>query len=232
MRRLLLVATLLLAGCGNGGSDRELTVFAASSLSAALTAEAEVFAEQHPDVRVRFSFAGSQSLVAQLAQGAPADVLATADAASMEASGVKGARVFAQNGLAVVTAPGNPLHLTSLADLTRVRVVLAGPTVPVGRAAAKALAAAGVRVQPVSQEQDVKGVVTKVRLGEADAGIAYGTDLQAAKGAVGGFRLPGVSNSLPVAAVTPGDDAKAFVALLLSDRGQQVLRSYGFLPPP
>jgi molybdate transport system substrate-binding protein len=185
-------------------------------------------------VLVRFSFAGSQTLVAQLAQGAPADVLATADLASMKAAGLAGSRVFAQNSLSVITAPGNPQHLSSLADLARpgLRVVLAGPTVPVGKASAKALAAAGVRVEPVSLEQDVKGVVSKVRLGEADAGIAYVTDVRAAKGAVAGTPLPGVSNQLPVAVVRKGRDAQAFADFLLSAQGQQVLASYGFLPPP
>jgi molybdate transport system substrate-binding protein len=160
-RRVGLLVLALVAGCGgsSGGheADRTLTVFAASSLTAAMTKEAALFGREHPHVQVRFSFAGSQSLVAQLAQGAPADVLATADTASMKATGLSGSRVFAQNSLAVITAPGNPEHVRSLADLARpgLRVVLAGPTVPVGRAAAKALAAAGVRVQPVSLELDV-----------------------------------------------------------------------------
>src|SRR4051812_15941216 len=185
-----------LAACGSSGGagtapTRTLTVFAASSLTSSLTAAGKTFETAHPGVHVRFSFAGSQALVAQLKQGAPADVLATADAASMAASGLSGSRVFARNRLAVITAPGNPKHISTLADLRRagVRVVLAGPTVPVGKAAGKALAAAHVVVKPVSLEQDVKGVVTKVRLGEADAGIAYATDVQAAHGDVAGTEL-------------------------------------------
>ena len=236
----LLAAAALLAGCGSSSSPattaastRTLTVFAASSLTGAFTAAGKAFEATHPGLHVRFSFAGSQALVAQLEQGAPADVLATADTASMTDSGLTGARVFARNRLSIITAPGNPKHLRALTDLTRsgLRVVLAGPTVPVGKAANKALAAAHVALKPVSLEQDVKGVVTKVRLGEADAGIAYVTDVKAAKGAVDGTDLPSVSNSYAVAVVTPGDDATAFADYLLSPEGQSVLASYGFLPP-
>ncbi len=214
-------------------SPRTLTVFAASSLTTAFTAEGKAFEATHPGATVRFSFAGSQALVAQLAQGAPADVLATADTSSMAAAGLSGARVFARNRLAIVTAPGNPKHLTGLTDLTRpgLRVVLAGPTVPVGKAARKALAAVHAAVRPVSLEADVKGVVTKVRLGEADAGIAYGTDVRAAKGSIAGIDLPAISNSYPIAAVHPDDLATAFGDFLLSAQGQALLASFGFLPP-
>jgi molybdate transport system substrate-binding protein len=240
MRRVaaLIVVVVLLASCSastaeGGTATRTLTVFAASSLTSAFTEAGTAFESAHHDVRVRFSFAGSQTLVAQLKQGAPADVLATADTASMTASGLTGARIFARNRLAIVTAPNNPKHVTRLADLARkdLRVVLAGPTVPVGKAAGKALAAARVTVRPVSLEQDVKGVVTKVRLGEADAGIAYVTDVKAADGAVAGTDLPGISNDYPVAVVKPGGDASAFADFLLSATGRSLLSSYGFLLP-
>jgi molybdate transport system substrate-binding protein len=230
----------LLTGCGGSSSptadaepSRTLTVFAASSLTTAFTAVGKSFEAAHSGVHIRFSFAGSQALVAQLKQGAPADVLATADTGSMTDSGLSGARVFARNRLAIITAPDNPKHVTTLADLARkdLRVVLAGPTVPVGKAAGKALTAARVVVRPVSLEQDVKGVVTKVRLGEADAGIAYVTDVKAAKGTVAGTDLPEISNSYPVAVVKAGADASAFADFLLSAAGQAVLASYGFLPP-
>lgn len=234
-----LALTGLLTACGSAGSgsatavQHPLTVFAASSLTSAFTAEGAAYEKAHPGSRVTFSFAGSQTLVAQLKQGAPADVLATADTATMTASGLSGSRVFARNRLVILTAPGNPKRITTLADLARpgVRVVLAGPTVPVGKAAGAALQAAGVTVHPVSLEADVKGVVTKVRLGEADAGIAYVTDLSAAKGAVAGTDLPGVSNRYPIAVAKPGAEATAFVAFVLSADGEAILRSYGFLPP-
>ncbi|MDX6199403.1 MAG: molybdate transport system substrate-binding protein [Actinomycetota bacterium] len=233
------VVTTALSGCASTGgtpagtAPRTLTVFAASSLTSAFTAAGKAFESSHPGVHVRFSFAGSQSLVAQLKQGAPADVLATADEATMRAAGLTGARVFARNRLAIITAPGNPKHVTALTDLAsnHLRVVLAGPTVPVGKAANRALAAAHVAVKPVSLEQDVKGVVTKVRLGEADAGIAYVTDVKAANGAVAGIDLSGISNSYPVAVVRAGDGGSEFADYLLSADGQSLLASYGFLPP-
>ena len=237
MRRSLLVALVLaVPACASStpqAGARTLTVFAASSLTSSLSAVGKAFESSHPGLHIRFSFAGSQTLVAQLKQGAPADVLATADTSSMAAAGLTGARVFARNRLSIVTAPGNPKKVTTLSDLARsgLRVVLAGPTVPVGKAARKALADAHVRVSPVSLEQDVKGVVTKVRLGEADAGIAYATDLRAAAGAVDGTELPEITSSYPVAVVKPGKDATAFADFLLSDSGQALLASFGFLPP-
>jgi molybdate transport system substrate-binding protein len=241
--RLPVLALALVAACGSSGgattgsathpASRTLVVFAASSLTKAFAAEGKAFEAAHPGVHVTFSFAGSQALVAQVKQGAPADVLATADESTMAASGVTGARVFARNSLSIITAPGNPHHVASLRDLARpgLRVVLGGPTVPVGKAARKALAAAHVTLHPVSLEQDVKGVVTKVSLGEADAGITYVTDVKAAADAVAGTPLPGISNSYPVAVVKAGSDATSFADFLLSAHGQSVLASFGFLPP-
>jgi molybdate transport system substrate-binding protein len=133
--------------------------------------------------------------------------------------------VFAHNQLAIVTAPGNPLHLASLHDLARhgLKVVLAGPGVPVGKAAARALARAGVTVTPVSLEDAVTGVVGKVRLGEADAGIAYVTDLG---DGVDGVPLAGTSTDLAIAPLT--DAGRAFVRFVLSADGQAVLREHRF----
>ena len=227
MRRLLLV--LLLTGCSvHATSSTKVTVFAAASLTKAFTEEATTYEKTHPGTDVVLSFAGSQSLVAQVQQGAPADVLATADQATMAA--VAGAlqqpaAVFAHNQLAIVTAAGNPLHLATLQDLARkeLKVVLAGPTVPVGKAAARALAAAGVHLTPVSLEDAVTGVVGKVRLGEADAGIAYVTDLG---DGVDGVPVPGTTTSLAIGPLT--DDGTAFVAFVLSPDGQAVLRKHGF----
>ena len=127
----------------------------------------------------------------------------------------------------------NPKHVSTLTDLARndLRVVLAGPTVPVGKAANKAVARRTSAVKPVSLEQDVKGVVTKVRLGEADAGIVYVTDVKAAHGDIAGTGLPGISNSYPVAVVKDSADATAFADFLLSPDAQSLLASFGFLPP-
>jgi molybdate transport system substrate-binding protein len=205
-----------------------VTVFAAASLTKAFTAEASAYEKSRPGTHVRLSFAGSQSLVAQLQQGAPADVLATADLATIEKVGGELAQppqVFAHNQLAIVTAAGNPRHLASLADLARpgVTVVLAATSVPVGKAAAKALSSAGVTVHPVSLEDAVTGVVGKVRLGEADAGIAYVTDLG---DDVDGVPLAGTSTNLAIAPVT--EDGEGFVAFVRSAEGQAVLKTYGF----
>ncbi len=256
LRTVLASAPLLaLAACGgssDGGSARSatssgqatstrpLTVFAAASLTGVFRDLGARYEREHPGRAVTFSFAGSQSLVAQVQQGAPADLVATADAASAEALAAALAaapRVLARNQLAVVTEPGNPERVRGLADLARpgLRVVLAGPTVPAGRAARAALDGAGVRVQPVSEEPDVRAVVQWVRLGEADAGIAYATDVAAARGDVDGVPLPGASNAYPAgvlrAAAHPRE-AGEFLDLALSPEGQRVFAAHGFLPPP
>ena len=231
--RVLLAASLLLAvGCSSGGGDdRTLTVFAAASLSGAFPAIAEDFEQEHSGVTVRLSFAGSQSLVAQVQQGAPADVLATADEASMEqVEGAAGARVFARNRLAIVVPKGRPVPI--LADLGQpsLKLVLGGPTVPVGRAAPAALAEAHVPVHPVSEEPDVRSVLAKVVAGEADAAIVYATDLTAAADRVDGEPLPGAVTSLPIVALSSSADAKAFLRFVLGADGQAELARRGFAP--
>ena len=234
MNRLLcFVLAVLLTACGGGsGAPRKhtVTVFAASSLTRAFAAEAHAFEAAHPSYRVALSFAGSQALVAQVQQGAPATVLATADSTSMavvRAQLSSPAQPFAHNQLALITSPGNPLGLRTLKDLARkgLRVVVAGPTVPLGRATTKALAAAGVTLHPVSQEDSASGVVTKVRLGEAQAGIAYVTDL---RGAVAGTPLPGTRSTLEIAPLTADAGGAAFIAFVLSPPGRQILTSFGF----
>lgn len=237
MRRLLLVLLLVVTGCADSPSapsPRTLTVFAAASLNKAFTELGRDFGSANPGVRVQFSFAGSQALVAQVREGAPASVLATADVATMDSvkEELDGEPVvFAMNQLAIVTATGNPLSIRGLPDLARpgVLVVLAGPTVPVGKAAARALASARVIITPVSLEDAVTGVVTKVRLGEADAGIAYVTDLVGND--VGGIPIPDTATSLAIAAIkdTPAsDDAARFIAFVRSAAGREVLTSFGF----
>lgn len=242
MRRLAtgLALAALLSACGGSGASslpgpRTVTVFAAASLTKAFGAEAKAFTSSHPGVQVALSFAGSQSLVAQIEQGAPASVLATADLVTAQSvrDRLQGDPVvFAHNQLALVTPVGNPAHVRTLADLARpgVTVVLAAPTVPVGKASAAALRRAGVTVSPVSLEDAVTGVVTKVRLGEADAGIAYVTDLVRAEG-IEGTPLPGTTTDLAIAVVS-GDahptDAEAFLAFVRSPQGQAILRAHGF----
>jgi molybdate transport system substrate-binding protein len=249
---LLALALLALtaAACGaaadpaasSGGEPREISVFAASSLTDAFTQLGGDFTAAHPGVTVTFNFAGSNDLAAQLQQGAPADVLATADTGSMDDAGsLSGApQAFAGNKLIVAVAPGNPERITGLADLARddLKVVLAAPEVPAGKYAQEVLARAGVRVKPVSLEVSVKGVVTKVSLGEADAGIVYVTDVDEAQGKLEGVAIPDAVNVIatyPVAVIAASEqpeDARAFVDLVLSAEGQTVLADHGFLPAP
>ena len=209
-----------------------ITVFAASSLTNAFAAEAAAFT-QETGQQTTFSFAGSQELVAQVKQGAPADVVATADLPTMrKLPAGSSARVFARNRLVIVTAHGNPRHITGLADLGRAGlvVVLAAPTVPAGRYAATALAAAGVTVHPKSLEDNVRSVLTKVQLGEADAGIVYATDAKSAAKSVTTVAIPNAPvASYPVLALRPV--GQAFADFLLSTEGQAILARFGFLPP-
>jgi molybdate transport system substrate-binding protein len=237
-----IVASLLggAGACGSGGQEDAVTlhVLAASSLSEAFTRIGAAFQKDHPGVKVVFDFAGSQDLVAQIGQGAPADVLATADTATMDgvAGKVTPPRVFATNRLAIAVAPGNPLGVTGLASLAdpALKVVLAAPEVPAGKYAQQVLARAGAAVKPVSLEESVKGVVTKIALGEADAGIVYVTDVHAAGGKIAGLDIPAADNvtaTYPIAALrdsASAADAQAFVDYVLSTAGQQTLRDAGF----
>jgi molybdate transport system substrate-binding protein len=209
-----------------------VTVFAASSLTNAFAAEAAAFA-QRSGQRTTFSFAGSQALVAQVRQGAPADVVATADLTTMaKLAGGRAARVFARNRLVIITARGNPKHVTGLVDLARADlvVVLAARTVPAGRYAAQALATAGVTVHAKSLEDNVRGVLTKVQLGEADAGIVYASDAKSAARDLTAVPIPGAPvASYPVLVLHPV--GQAFADFLLSAEGQAILARYDFLSP-
>ena len=245
---LLVAAALLLAACGRAGTGGspaaapdQLTVFAAASLTGAFTELGRRYTAAQ-GTRVRFNFAGSQALATQLRQGTPADVFASADLANMaKVRDLVGTpRSFASNLLQIVVEKGNPRHVTGLKDLADpgLKVVLAAPDVPAGRYAAQALAKAEVAARPVSQEDNVKAVVAKVALGEADAGIVYVTDVAAGGDKVQGVDIPrdqNVTATYPIATVTAGgnrDKAQAFVDLVLSGQGRQVLRRYGFRPPP
>lgn len=240
MRRLLavlLLATLLpTTACSSGGAasprTHHVTVLAASSLTEAFGTLAADYDRVHPGTRVDLSFAGSPTLVAQVQEGVPADVLATADQASMGkvvAHLTGPARVFARNRLAIVFGPGQ--HFASLRDLSRpgTTLVIGAPSVPVGKATRRALAAAGVTVHPASLEPDVKAVLTKVVTGEADAGVVYATDLAAAGNRVQGVVLPEVVTTLPIGALTTA--GQGFADYVLSAAGRRVLTRYGFVLP-
>ncbi len=219
-----------------------ITVFAASSLTAAYTAIGKDFQAAHPASMVKFSFGGSSTLVAEIQQGAIGDIFASADQSNMQkavdAGLVAGSpTIFAHNRLEIVVAAGNPKHIAGLSDLTRpgLLVDLCAPVVPCGRYAAQALQKAGVTLK-TSQEIDVKAVVTKVALGEADAGVVYVTDVKAADAAVQGVEIPlglNVVADYPVAILKDSQNAslaKAFVSYLLG-AGQQTLARYAFTGP-
>jgi molybdate transport system substrate-binding protein len=248
---LLTMLVLAATGCGSAseaapdsaaGESREMNVFAAASLTEVFTRIGDEFTAAHPDVTIAFNFAGSNDLVTQLQQGAPADVLATADTTTMYKAGdlVDEPCPFAANKLVVAVAPGNPKGITGLADLSRkdLKVVLAAPEVPAGKYATEILSRTGVQVEPVSLEVTVKGVVTKIALGEADAGIVYITDVTAANGEIEDVVIPDDQNVVavyplgPVAASGLPADAAAFIDFVLGTEGQDLLAEAGFLTAP
>ena len=253
MRAAVLVASLslLVAGCGSEPDDRAgptadvtLTVFAAASLKAPFTKIGKEFEAQNDGVTVRFSFAGSSDLVAQIQQGAPADVLATADTKSMDialtGNLLEGAsRDFATNTLQIATPPDNPAGIDSLDDLERpgVKVVVCAEQVPCGSAAAKVEEVSGVDIEPVSEEQSVTDVLGKVVSGEADAGLVYVTDVQAAGDTVNGIEFAEsaqVVNTYPIAAANGKADnglAEMFISFVTGPEGQAVLAEAGFGKP-
>jgi molybdate transport system substrate-binding protein len=240
---------LVVPACGGSGSDRsEITVLAAASLTAAFTKIGADFERANPDVTVRFSFGPSDGLATQILEGAPADVFAPAsptymDQVQTDGPGVSGRADFARNTLAVVVPSGNPAHIESLDDLARpgVKLVLAAVGVPAGDYAREILGSAGIQKEAlanvVSNEEDVKGVVQKVLLGEADAGIVYGTDVTPDISAnVREIAIPDGVNVIatyPIAVINGSSHTPAATAFIqyVVGPGQTTLRSFGFLPP-
>jgi molybdate transport system substrate-binding protein len=221
-----------------------VTVFAAASLSEVFRTIGEDFEAAHPRTTVELAFGGSATLARQIVEGAPADVFAAADDASMQtvagAGEVAGSpHPFARNRLAIVVARGNPQHVAALADLVRpgLAIALAAPAVPAGRYARDAFAKAGVPVPAGSQEVDVKAVVARVAAGEADAGLAYVTDVAAGGASVEGVGIPDAQNVVaryPIATMKAAPNAagaREFVAYVLSPPAQRVLAGAGFLVP-
>lgn len=239
------IAVVLLSGCGGQQTARpQLTIYAAASLTASFTELADAFAEANPQVQVLPIVSdGSSTLAAQLIEGAPADVFASADLQTMdrvERAGLLAAEpaVFATNTLQLAVAPGNPLGITGLSDLAApgLNLVLCAREVPCGAAAQSILAAAGVRIVAASEEQNVTAVATKVRLGEADAGFVYATDIRSSAGGLDGVQLKGAgqaTNQYAIAVVRSGDRTAAddFVVWVLSSAGQAVLAEHGFGQP-
>jgi molybdate transport system substrate-binding protein len=224
--------------------EGDITVFAAASLTSAFEEIGEAFEAANPEADVTFNFASSSDLVTQINEGAPADVFASADANNMtkltDAGGAAGAPiVFATNVAEIIVAPGNPTSIAEVADLSDpdLIVVQCAPEVPCGAYAEQIYANAGITVTPKSLEENVKAVVAKVTLGEADAGIVYATDVIAAGDEASGVKIPtdvNVVAEYPIAATAeapnPGGAAQ-FIEFVMSPEGQQILSARGFLPP-
>jgi len=227
----------------------QLTVFAASSLRDAFQDLGRIFEQEHPGTSLSFNFAGSQELRTQVEHGARADVLASADPRTLRALAGAGLslepQVFARNEPVIVVPVGNPAGIDALADLPRARrLVVGAPEVPIGEYTVRILEAASRRYGPAfgaavesrvaSRELNVRQVLAKVALGEADAAIVYRTDALASRGAVEVISIPPQLNVVaeyPIAllrgAARPGL-ARAFVELVLSSAGQAVLARHGF----
>jgi molybdate transport system substrate-binding protein len=263
MRRRVVLALALAAaslGCkserarkasAEAPAPNEVTVFAAASLREAFTELGHALESTHPGAHVVLAFAGSQSLRAQIEQGAPADVFASADERHMGALAAAGhvrePRVFANNELVVIIARAKASTLRTLADLPNAeRLVVGAPEVPVGAYTGQMLEEARqglggdfrarVEARVVSREPDVRQVLAKVELGEADAGIVYRTDALTAGAQVTVVSIPTEYNrvaSYPIAVTASTkvpDLAQAFVDLVVSTEGARVLKQRGFTP--
>jgi molybdate transport system substrate-binding protein len=262
-RTAIVLATVgaMAAGCGNGNDNSSsgtpaagassgsavtgtITVLAASSLTETFNTIGKNFEAANPGSKVTFSYAGSAQLAQQITAGAPADVFAAASPATMKTVTDKGDATgtpvnFVKNQLVIAVKKGNPKGLTSLAAIAKpgVKVALCAEQVPCGAAAKKALAAANIKLTPVTLEQDVKSALSKVTLGEVDAALVYRTDAKASASSVDGVEFPESAdaiNEYPIAALKDAPNpagAAAFVAYVQSDPAQQVLTAAGFQKP-
>jgi len=257
---LLLMFTLFFVGCtpaataSSAPKPRTLNVFAAASLTDAFTQLGKKFETVHPGIMVTFNFAGSQALRTQIEEGAPADVFASASKTEMDTLVTDGfivpgtSQVFLNNKLIVILPANNTAHVTKLQDLANlgIKLVLAAEEVPVGKYARQALDQMNgqfgtdfkdkVLANVVSNEDNVKQVVAKVQLGEADAGIVYTSDAVAAP-ELKTIEIPSELNVIaqyPIATLTKStktDLGTSFIEYVLSSDGQAVLQKWGFAPP-
>lgn len=242
-------ATQLLAGQARAAETRELTVFAATSLREVFQTIALTFEKQHPNLKVHFNFAGSQDLRVQIEHGAKVDVFASADWKHMKSLASQGMvaepAVFARNLPVVVVPKNNPAKVTSFAELAKVKhLVVGAPEVPIGAYTETLFTAAEktngkdfadkVRAHVRSRELNVRQVLTKVAMGEGDAGIVYKTDALTMPDKVQIIEIPLAINVVaeyPIAALQAApqpDLAREFVKLVLSKAGEQVLAAAGF----
>lgn len=228
--------------------EGDLTVFAAASLEPAFVQLAESFHEQHPQVTVAFSFDGSSGLATQILAGAPVDVFASADEPNMLRVTNEGMNQgepisFATSELAIAVAPGNPFGVEDLSDLTRPGpdgtvpiTVICAPEVPCGNASQTLLERQRVELTPASEEQNVTAVLTKVREGEADAGLVYLSDILRAEGEVEGLIIENAADAagdyliVPIAGTTHRTAAGAFSEFMTTAEAQSILAELGFGP--
>ncbi len=266
MKRILsgvvaLTAALAISACGDNASDSgssatpggsasaagvtgNLTVLAAASLTESFNQIGKDFEAANPSVKVTFSYGGSSGLAQQITSGAPADVFASASPATMktvtDAGDATGEPVvFVRNQLVIAVPKGNPKGIKGLKDLENpdLKVALCAKQVPCGAAAHKAMDAAGVKITPVTEEQDVKAALSKVKLGEVDAALVYRTDAKAAASDVDGIEFPesaGAINDYPIVALKSAPNpsaAAAFVAFVQSEPSLKVLTDAGFQKP-
>lgn len=245
---LALAAALLLAGCSANAPEPgptptdslsgTINVFAAASLTETFQAIADEFEAEHPGVTVVLNFGGSSGLATQITEGAPADVFAAASNSTMQAIGglAIDPTVFVTNTLEIAVPATNPGAVTGLTDFANpeLTIALCAVEVPCGAAAKTVLDSAGIVASVDTFEQDVKAVLTKVELGEVDAGLVYRTDVLAAADQVKGIEFAEASTAVgkyPIAAITDSKAAAAFVAFVLSEAGQKILADAGFGTP-
>ncbi|XVU23717.1 molybdate ABC transporter substrate-binding protein [Actinoplanes sp. CA-054009] len=227
-----------------GTASGALTVLAAASLTESFNKISEDFQKANPQVKVTISYGGSSSLAQQITSGAPADVFASASPKNMQtivdAGDANGTpTVFVKNQLVIAVPKGNPKGITGLADLTKpgLKVALCAEQVPCGAAAKTALEAAGVKLTPVTLEQDVKAALSKVKLGEVDASLVYRTDAKAAAADVDGVEFPESAkaiNNYPIVTLKNAPNptaAAAFVAFVQTEPEITVLTDAGFQKP-
>ena len=237
----LIAALLVLTTCGSdesAGRTSTLRVLAAASLTESFTALEEIYETSHPDVDVTLSFDSSAILVEQLSQGLAADVLATADEKSMDkavaADVIAGTPVaFATNTLVIATPAGNPAKIDGTDDLDDAAFAVCVPAAPCGDATKRLFALDKFTGKPATEEENVKGVLTKVTAGEVDAGLVYASDAKAAGDKVDVVRAENASeivNVDSIAAVEASENAEAakdWIDLVTGPEGQEVLASHG-----
>ncbi|WP_433833902.1 molybdate ABC transporter substrate-binding protein [Actinoplanes sp. CA-015351] len=250
---LAVLLTASLAACGgktddstgsalatSGSAGGAVTVFAAASLTESFTTLGKQFESANPGSTVTFNFGGSSALATQINEGAPADVFASASPKNMQVVTDAGTpTTFVKNQLVIAVAKGNPKGITGLADLTKadLKVALCAEAVPCGAAAKTAIEAAGVKVTPVTLEQDVKAALSKVKLGEVDAALVYRTDAKASAADVDAVEFPESAkaiNDYPITVLKSAKNAaggQAFVDYVLSAEGTKVLTEAGFQAP-